>query len=182
MRKYDLRSSVDHWERSITWHNVTCQQSIIALTKNWTNACARDWSRAADDDEDVDPCLSHPRPPPSNPDLCLSSALKSRTVAITLRTSGRFAASAAAYPTTRFLTRHLSTLPALWFEAELISSWMAIQQDLDFVKLIPMNWSTYGNFKAKCFVDTLDPHSIPCSTVKANPRKNLQDFQNKTYV
>merc|ERR1719229_2137444 len=93
-----------------------------SVSKNWTNACARDWSRAADDDEDVDPCLSHPRPPPSSPDLCLSSALKSRTVAITLRTSGRFAASAAAYPTTRFLTRHLSTLPALWFDAELISS------------------------------------------------------------
>ena len=57
-----------------------------SLPKNCTKACARDWSRAADDDDEVDPCLSHPRPPPpSRPDLCLSSALKSRTVAITLR-------------------------------------------------------------------------------------------------
>ena len=90
------------------------------LSKNCTKACARDWSRAADDDED-DPWRSHPRPPPSSPDFCLSSALKSRTVAMTLRTSGLLAASAAAYPTTRFLTRHLSTFPALWLDAELIS-------------------------------------------------------------
>ena len=59
------------------------------------------------EDEESDDFENGHSEPDSNPVFCLSSRLKSKTVAITRNTSLRLSVGVEKYPTTRFLIKYL---------------------------------------------------------------------------